>query len=76
MKGKITDWTWLWLSVLGVIITGELYTVISGHSNETISDNVQLLTLSKKPWIRWPVRVLILALFSWLGIHLTLGVWP
>lgn len=72
---KLRWWTWLWASLLAVIVSGELYAVVDRRTGDTISEQSWLLTKAASPWVRWPARVVILALFAWLGPHLAFGIW-
>lgn len=76
MTGRPTRWTWLWLAALAAIVSGELYAVVDRRAGDTISENVQLLTLARNPWVKWPARVVIVGLCGWLAVHLSLGIWP
>lgn len=72
---RLRWWTWLWAALLAVIVSGELYAVVDKRTGDTISESSWLLTKAESPWVKWPVRIVILGLFAWLGPHLAFGIW-
>lgn len=76
MTSRPTRWVWVWLAALAAVVSLELYAVVDRRSGDTLSENVQLLSLAKNPWVRWPTRVVVLALCAWLGVHLSFGILP